>query len=292
MLLKNVDTRRKRCCICAISAVASVVFGIWHAVMLCRYFEPETGLYAVGAPSRTPLYVGITAFSVLLLAAVLTLLSKNGSITVSEENTAFSREPRWARCVRIACGACMGIGAVVRAVGMLSGKLSYSLSPLLASLSVILQLVFVAYFSPELLSLVLGNDSGKVLNLRAVCGMSGIVLYALEALELYVDQSVPVSSEYRRITVLCLLVLMLFFAAEIRMRISAPRGRRYAFMTCFSAVICTGTYIGGLVAYLAHGAGFCNGVLQAVFGVVATAYVDVRLVCCIFENDGNEGRMC
>lgn len=291
MLLKNVDVHLKRCCICAVSAVAAVGLCVWQAVLLCRYFEPDSELYAVGAPSRVPLYAGITAFSALLLLSVLLLLPKNEGAGCAEL-CAVQGEPRAARYVRMICGVLLGAGAVVRAVGLLMGRLSYSLSALLASVSVILQLMFAVYFLPELLACISGRTAADVERGRAVCGMAGIVWYALEALESYIDRSVPVSSEYRRLTVLCLLVLMLFFASEIRMRISAPRPRRYLFMCCFSAVLCGSVYIGGLIEGIVHGVGFCRASVSAVTGTVAAVYILTRLISFTVTPGDGDGRAC
>lgn len=287
MILKKYTTAQKTRLLCIVSAIFAILFGIWQAILVCIYFEADNGIYAASSPSRTPLYSVMLIFCLFIIAFVFSELPK-------EKNTdpqIISPEPTTVKIFRIVCSLGLLSGSTVKSIAIITGKISIELPNILIALLILLPILFVLYFIPELFLKFQTDHKDNLPTAYYYCGMLGIVWLLLDSLSLYVDYSTPVASDYRTFTEISLLMFTLFFASELRQKLSVPKQRYHIIITCISSVCCGALYIGKLALCFTGKTSFGNELANTLIGISLVIYIFTRLYLSAHtvSNEQNEG---
>lgn len=273
MFFSNTAVGLKRRFLCLLCAFAALSLGIWQAVLLCGYFEPDTLLYAINSPHRTAIYSVITALCVFVVLFIILAIPRSASEpSTCEQCTEAVQEPRAVRYVRLASCAGTAVFTIARVVGTFTSSITFSVYLPTVPILLLAPFAIVVYLCPELISLLCGNDLQKCRTVRSVCGMIGIVWFALDALSSYADTSVPVASEYRKLTILTSLLFMLFLTSEVRQCISAPKPRHQLLFTCLATLVCGPFYIGSLALCISGSIAFGDTLIRTGFGFSFLVY--------------------
>ena len=126
-----------------------------------------------------------------------------------------------------------------------NGSLKLPLPENLATIALLLPLIFSVYFFPEIIASAVGKRVGSY----SIFGIAGIVWLGLTAMTSYMDMTLPVASDHRTLGIISLLALMLFLTADVRARLSEPRPRQSLALNCLALLIALPVSVGRIVAY-------------------------------------------
>ena len=241
----------------ALSVVSTV------ANLLC--LDNESLMYATAGSGILKTFY-VTSAVTVAAAAVFCILNKKSfsTVTVPEDNSV----SRWLG--RIA-GAVFLVGATVRFTLYVQGEVKYNLSALAITAMLIMLFCSSFYFFSE-------KDAQYSKTVLLPCGLLGVAALVIDIIAIYSDMTQPISSEYKIMTALFTLAILLYWVAELRMKIAEPNPTYYL-ATMLIATAVSGSISISRLLYLIKGTFLPgNEIARAVCGFAFTLYLISRAV--------------
>ena len=136
---------------------------------------------------------------------------------------------------------------------------------------VIMLFCSAAYFFSE-------KESNYSKTVLTPCGMLGAAALVIDIIAIYSDMTQPIASEYKIMTALFTLVILLYWVAELRMKIAEPNPRYYLATMLVATAVSGSICIGRLICLTSGAFPTGNEIARTLCGFGFTVYLISRTI--------------
>ena len=245
--------------------IMTAALSVVSTVANLLYLDTESLMYeTVGTGTLRIFYV---ASAVTVLATVIfCFFSKNtlSALTVPDDNAVSCWLSRVGGVVFLA-------GATVRFTLYTQGEVKYNLSPAAITVMVIMLFCSSFYFFSE-------KDTKYSKTVLTPCGMLGAAALVIDIIAIYSDMTQPIASEYKIMTALFTLVILLYWVAELRMKIAEPNPRYYLATMLIATAVSGSISIGRLLCLMSGAFPTGTEIARTLCGFGFTVYLISRTI--------------